>query len=733
MGLKCHDDDVWQGGVCPLSVEDSRLMQCNVTSAVWPDIQMHFDGCRTSAITRPTMNDQGSLQMVPNACDMDFMHWAVNGKRLEVCSGYQGEIISEYVAYTLDENTNTWQDIDPITTSSANATFWMRTYEEESGIVHMGNLLTDAAFNTTLGFLGAQVNASNVVLSSLGIAGGVNFFRCADRVACQMPEYTFAGTIEDPRLDLQTGLNFSELSLRRCGSIGSLVVGGGTVCRLDLPLFPLFAYLLNQGASDSSSRGCLGIWSVQDYLFSSKWVLPLPANWESGVQLTSNPSSLFCDSTQCIYNARPSSVLQDSNRNDAVSSLIQGLNKLFLDTTVNIQKLAMANGLLSTYEDINLCVQELISFTQILQARVQAMYNAPTTSGFYVAFELSLYEFPQQWFHQCMLNVLISQLDASITCPDTSQMVSGVAVPLDLWSSQRRAEICDPQRLVLKSGLHHIVCSMKHPAYTLSEEGLLMPALIINDVYQLVVDTANNELYENQKSSVLSCAANAAWNLPAKMSVLLQFYNDPNPQIPDPCDANSTVYIFQGSKRAITLEDIANANGEDLASFLSESTNAVNQQAPSLSYRVDYVTNVPYPVDVNAAPAPNMPIAQVWGIDTSVLKGYVDTTEWVSSTCQAAVPDPFLPPSQESLLDSDPCLYSNQFVDTDRYLQVERPVINVVFADLTVHNISLCPFEGTSQFFFQTDHGFTDTDENGIYLQPMIQEILAPPGEIYHK
>jgi len=516
-----------QDNVCPLTGSNSEIMQCNASEAIWPDIQMHFDGCRTSQSARPTMSDQSTLQMVPHPCDMDYMHWAVDGKRLEVCSGYQGQTMADvYMSYALDSQTDTWAGAaSQVLLGNANATYWMRTYEEESGILQMGNIMSSPAFNNTLGFLGGQLNASNPVLSSLPVPGGVHFFRCADRLACQMPEYFYGGVRKDPRLNLQTGQNFSEMSLRPCGSIGTLY--SETTCRLDVELFPLFAYLY-QNAAENSVRGCFAIWPVQDFLFTSKLVLPLPVGGSDGLQMAANPQSLFCVSApqlMCLYGARATSVLQqDASKTDSVSSIIKALNSMFLQTTSRIQAQAMSSGTMATYEDINICAQSVFTYTLSLQSRIQVMYESSVTSGFYLASQLSLYEFSQQWFHQCMLNVLLSTLDPAVVCPDTSQLLSAVPIPLDLWSSQRRSEICDPQRLQLKSGLHYIVCSMMHPTYTLSESSASLPASIINQIYQQILNTANNELYENQKSSVLSCFSTAAWNLPLQTQSLLAFY-----------------------------------------------------------------------------------------------------------------------------------------------------------------------------------------------------------------
>ena len=179
--------------MCPLEGGNKEVMVCNASTAQWPDVQMHFDGCRTSAAAHPTLQNQSTLQMVAHPCDMDYLHLSVDGKRLQVCSGYQGQPVASnaYLSYELE---------GPVfITAEANATYWMRTYEETTDLLHVGNLLqNDPALNNTLGFLGGDANSSNPVLAGLA-SGDAKFFRCADRIACQMPEYTYGGATMDPR------------------------------------------------------------------------------------------------------------------------------------------------------------------------------------------------------------------------------------------------------------------------------------------------------------------------------------------------------------------------------------------------------------------------------------------------------------------------------------------------------------------------------------------------------
>ena len=727
-----------QNDVCPLALDDSELMECNTTTAVWPDIQMHFGGCRTSATQRPSMEDLGSLQTIAHPCDVDFLHMNVDGKRMEVCSGYQGERTNPdhpgaYFTYSLGDPS---PDMVPL--PSANATYWMRTYEESSGIVHMGNLLTGPMHNTTLGFIGGEINASNPVLAAMG-SGSMNFFRCADRISCQMPEFTYGGSTVDPRLDLNTLSNLSEYSLRMCGSIGAWLPAY-SLCKLDHELFPLFTYLYFNSNSNNG-RGCFAIWPVQDYLFTPKLVLPLPSNWQSlsSFHPNLNPQSLFCtaqpilsmESFLCVYAGRASSVLSSANLNDGVSTITQNLNRLFLDTTSILLSMVSSgmHGLRSTYEDINLCSSNLWSFTLVLQMSLQSLYASPVTSGFYIGYKLSLYEFPQQWFHQCMLNIVLSTLDSTVSAPDTSAMLSG-ALQIDLWSAQSLAEICDPQRLASKSGLHHIICSRSHPAYSLSDTTLQDPLKILNTVFSAVTGIANAELYENQNNVPLQCYQDAIWNSlvdGTTAAALKSFYSNNNNGACQSeaatwlCDP-STTYFHYENLASISLQDLG-GNG-DFARFLISSTASILDQAPALSNLWDYLSHIP-----NSTLLPSLPIAQVWPIDTSKFSNYVDMSLLTDNICTNSIPQPVCAPSQSVMTPSDPCFYSEseQYLDADRYLVKETPMMWIRFHD-RILNISLCPHpSSSSQFVYQTDYQYLDVEQGG-FLQPAILEVLAPPG-----
>ena len=113
-----------------------------------------------------------------------------------------------------------------------------------------------------------------------------------------------------------------------------------------------------------------------------------------------------------------------------------------------------------------------------MQARVQERYGSPIPAGLYVAFRIALYEFPQQWFHQCMLNILLGSLTRRASIPDTMQLVTGGSLFLDLWSSVRLSDLCSSGG----RGLLRLACLQLHPRYTFAEATAAAPAGVVSRV-----------------------------------------------------------------------------------------------------------------------------------------------------------------------------------------------------------------------------------------------------------
>jgi hypothetical protein len=308
-----------------------------------------------------------------------------------------------------------------------------------------------------------------------------------------------------------------------------------------------------------------------------------------------------------------------------------------------------------------------------------------------------------------MLNILLSTLDPMVPTPDTSQMATARALPLTLWSVTERDELCNLR--THKTGLHTILCSFLHPSYTFSEQTVGYPDQVVSAVRAAVREVAFSELFDEQKSSVVECYASAAWR---DTQALLRHYGGQCGG--GPCD-NASLFTFE-DKRNFSLKELGDTrNGYYLASFLRSSTQSISNQAPSLANRVDYVSGG------SAA------VAQVWGVDTSLFEGFVDTLGWATHACAVSMPEEFCAPPQSSMRPEDPCLFEDQYQDADRHFQAKAPEITILFSDQTTVMVPVCPLLSStgSQFIYQTDYGFTEEDERSN-LVPMIQEVLAPPG-----
>jgi hypothetical protein len=161
------------------------------------------------------------------------------------------------------------------------------------------------------------------------------------------------------------------------------------------------------------------------------------------------------------------------------------------------------------------------------------------------------------------------------------------------------------------------------------------------------------------------------------------------------------------------------------------STQSVINQATALSNRVDYVSLNTHHADL--VEGTQVPVAQVWPIDTGRFQGSTSATVWAADACASRVPSPFVPPSQETMTRADPCLYgdsaSDQYEDVMRYFVQEAPVLTIVTTDQKEHIVQLCPLTSGVRYVFQTtDLGYRDVDvqmtgSGAALLVPAIQEV----------
>jgi hypothetical protein len=224
-------------GACPRksSLDNSyAYLSCNASTAAWPWVQQRFDGKSTSsssaAAERQSMAAGNMLLAQPHPCDVAYMHLQApqSKKRMQVCSGFEGQeadplsTTSTYLHYALPAEHKTWAGVTMRSSDLTDTSQWLRTYEESSGEVHVGLLQLEKSTDVPLGFLGADEKAEGV-LGDMSVPKNVEFFRCADRLACNNPPYTYNGVDVSHRLvpmsvsgTKTTHRNISETSLRKC-------------------------------------------------------------------------------------------------------------------------------------------------------------------------------------------------------------------------------------------------------------------------------------------------------------------------------------------------------------------------------------------------------------------------------------------------------------------------------------------------------------------------------------
>ena len=185
--------------------------------------------------------------------------------------------------------------------------------------------------------------------------------------------------MEIPVAAIAKGSNFSEASLRRCGSTGVLVTytlnaASHYICRLDHTLFPLFMYLLQNSEVQVNGglRGCSALWPAATYLSSVIILSDLDTIEKPASDpmlptrlATAARGTLFCypaANVGCLYAARESSTLTDAQTSDSVATIAVNLNKIAMDASALVLSRYHAVGFLTAYEDIALCGSSIAHF-----------------------------------------------------------------------------------------------------------------------------------------------------------------------------------------------------------------------------------------------------------------------------------------------------------------------------------------------------------------------------------
>ena len=582
---------------------DDAVMVCNTSNTYWPWIHERFDKHVARGTSTQTMADGHALLVLPHACDETFMHLqtpfvardssstsSTSSKRMQLCSGFQGKQDVVPFRYSLDIKQGDWSgvfvpeaaSISQQNTNNSNnnnnnpgINYWMRTYSESDNSLHIGVLGNDISNDVPLGFLGASKSAKEQILVDMAddMIQNVNFFRCADHMACSNPPFTYNGCALD-RLDpvLLAG-NFSEINLRLCGSIGytatewpAVAQIGGGVCWIDMPLFPLFSQLLwggGEGGASVDNSGCIKLWSSSPtspifddglIIFTDDSVEQTPLS-----NILSSPRSFFCDKSppftsekmggRCAYAARASTLLTVNSAQDSVAFLINSLNKL-IRSTPNAVLSAVQNSKIGSktrvYEHINKCSAQLMQTIFISQSKLQTAYGTWGPSGIYFALQITLFEIPVAWcvfssssffsmyiffiflfisfstfrLHHAMLVTLLSTIDPTVPVPTLSGMgITTLTVPLFLWTEIDRALICRNEAdLNNRPVLWKLICTMNyHPSYTFSLDSLfhtspvLLADQLADSIHTRALQDIANELPSNYGATNAFCYTKAEW------------------------------------------------------------------------------------------------------------------------------------------------------------------------------------------------------------------------------
>ena len=509
--------------LCP---QTATYMRCNSSSTEWPWVLQRFDGQPTAGASPQTMAD--TLLTRANPCDVTYMHLRdpQTGARMRVCSGFEGHendppivmAATAYMQYDLPDD-GTWTGATMTGADAVNETSrWLRTYQESTGEVHIGLLGLDRGMDVPLGFLGANLKADGILGDmALDGEGGVEFFRCADRLACNNPPYTYNGVSVASRLVSNGGnsfTNLTETSLRLCGGIGYLAATPNNVgvCTLDMVLFPLFRQVL-WGTGEQS---CGELWP--NYATANSHWVAMGAATPASV----GPGTLFCSTTElaCVYAARASTQISQADEKDGIASITANLNGLLQQAgNVVIHYYAGNTQAAGTraYEVINRCMSDVLTTIMSTQALLQVQYGTLGPSGVYFAFSLTLYEIPLAWLHHAMLVTLLSQLDASVQAPHLDRMGTvQAAIDVDLWSADRTIVCADDALMRSKPVLWQIICQNRHPAYTFEPSLSLGGGFWADQMVQLIEDAARqaviNTMLTNGGEVAVFCHRRASWN-----------------------------------------------------------------------------------------------------------------------------------------------------------------------------------------------------------------------------
>jgi hypothetical protein len=686
--------------ICPIKDD---VMSCDAEEVNWPWVFERFDLERTKRgdVPRQSMSQGKMLLTQPHPCDDRFMHLQTpKGKRMEVCSGFQGHqaLINSnaYLSYDLSKYSATWAESIPYPGMAQNRSLdsiskWMRTYTEATGKIDIGILNSNVETDIPLGFLGANKLADGVVGDMAFGSAKINFFRCSDRVACSNPPFQYNGVVTQ-RLNPDTmTLNFTEVSLRRCGAIGYLPSWSDNMCMLDIALFPLFAQIL-WGGENNDNHGCGALWSRQEFLTgpTAAFVLLLDGNIQmvDMSSLASTPQTLFCERNlvfgggRCAYIARATTRLTDLNSKDSVAIITSNINKILKSAgEVVLSAIAMKLSATRVYEYVNKCIAMVMDRILTTQSEVQSVYGTMGPSGVYLAFKLTLYEIPLSWVHHAMLITLLSTVDKTVDAPNLNENMGIWEIPLLLWdASDETASICQNEAsLILRPLLWRIICLNKHPAYTFDMGPYLKADKISSDIISKSQTDIQNNFLENNGNMEVYCFKRASWkcsNLdPASTkncleSQILAHNNTAcldSPKLPgmwrNPCASPEQFNLDKMVQVSIDelVRDMNSGPSKQITDFFKDTKQKMLAAAEAVAIPVNYIGGLAWG-DITANSI-SVPLVRVWPIQNSVIQSVTSgfsLSSWLKEdVCLSKYDTESLCVNDKiDTLPSDPCLYS---------------------------------------------------------------------------
>lgn len=758
--------------LCPIiqveSNQNKEYLECDSSNVSWPWIIERFDGkslLLNEENARESMQNQKMLHMKPHACDKEYLHLGNpldNSTRLEFCSGFEGHqkplFQNSHFVYKLNPTFNDWSNSTKETVNAATSTsHWMRSLDvtsktaSSSPKIRIGKLNYDEQrSNVPLGFLGADLQSPNQAISDLAAANTdgatFRFFKCADRMACSPPPFTYNG-IPLNRLDPSSlSFNFSENSLRKCGSIGYIHPTfwsndnvASQVCLLDIHMFPVLMTLLDLSRSlgNQVERGCFELlyqsFSPVDQFKAEMNIIVRTETLHDYItqptRISDDKTTLMCSISQktlCAYRARSTGVLTEANENDHIQTITDRLNSLIYDFIHRVATRQYATSSSHVFENINQCVSDIMRVTRQEQSELQRQYNSMDISGVYIAMKFGLYEIPLKWFHHALCIALLSTIDPRIRPPNIRS-----SMDLPLWNGKDRNMYCrkNSEEIKTKSVLLKLLCEQQ----TLESAFYIDSLSIVNDLQVEIINKALTDVRQsilvNSESAEVHCYTQAYWKCDELMlneterdqcrQAIYFMHNNTCPahvsdnsfrRFLDPClfpqnfrfnpdqlvEMPSTYYEYRGSNSISTeLNQINQIIETELVNAIDKAIDKVNYISESIEENI---------VDGKIGVLKINSILKILQASPSYNSLNADFEDWFNHlVCREKydVDENYACKKQQNIDTVNECLYPNTVPENEHYRfaqdnenyvdpETQNEIITIVYSDDTKDTIQVC-------------------------------------------